>query len=196
MDRDGLIDSFATLALQEKWAIDNLSVTREAADLNEVRGNIFENLKAVGKAGDVKTILGAERMLLESEREFFTNSPAMQGSLASALDELAAAEITSEKVHDRERYRGQVDEAYRSHKSRSGDLPIDEARQFFKSHNARLLNMDKARLSDDEKRIVDIRRANLRVAEKTYIADQRQALGIGSEPARARGRDPGRGPAL
>ena len=57
-------------------------------------------------------------------------------------------------------------------------LPLDEAREFFKSHNGRLINLDKGILSDEEKELIDIRRANIRKAGKMYIGLQQQALGI------------------
>ena len=57
-------------------------------------------------------------------------------------------------------------------------LPLDEAREFFKSHNGRLLNLNKSVLSDEEKELIDIRRANIRKADRMYIALQQQTLGI------------------
>ena len=76
---------------------------------------------------------------------------------------------------------------HRSRKRRSGGLPLDEAREFFKSHNGRLINLDKGILSDEEKELIDIRRANIRKAGKMYIALQQQALCI-TPPRKDRGR--------
>ena len=63
-----------------------------------------------------------------------------------------------------------------------GDLPFDEARQALAGHVARLNNMDKSRLDDDEKKIIDARRAAVSSAIKLYMTLQAQALGIGSGP--------------
>ena len=72
-------------------------------------------------------------------------------------------------------------------------LPRDEARQFFKSHRTRLLNLDKGRLDKLDKQIIDARRANMRTAEKSYIALQQAALGIAPDPpAPSRGHSAGR----
>ena len=90
-----------------------------------------------------------------------------------------------EKVRSPESYRS-VDEEHTTRKRRSGGLPLDEAREFFKSHNSRLLNLDKAILSDEEKGLIDIRRANIRKAGKMYISLQQQALGI-TPPRKDRG---------
>ncbi|HEX7072465.1 MAG TPA: hypothetical protein VF226_00335 [Hyphomicrobiaceae bacterium] len=63
-------------------------------------------------------------------------------------------------------------------KSRIGGLPRDAARQFFASHNARLLNADKSRLTETEKRIVEARRHNIRIASMSYMSLQENALGV------------------
>jgi len=46
------------------------------------------------------------------------------------------------------------------------------------SHHARLANLDKSRLDEDEKHIVDARKAAMDVAQKLYIAQQMDALGV------------------
>src|SRR3546814_12385985 len=48
----------------------------------------------------------------------------------------------------------------------------------FASHNARLLNAVKSRLTETEKKIVDARRHNIRVASLAYISLQEKALGV------------------
>ena len=62
--------------------------------------------------------------------------------------------------------------------NRQKGLPIDEARQSFRSHYARLANLDKARLDDDEKEIIDARQEMFALAKSLYIAEQEIALGI------------------
>lgn len=101
----------------------------------------------------------------------------MAGSLKTALDELKAAEALLPKAADFILYKA-VDEAHSLPKNRIGGVPRDEARQFFRSHDARLVNMDKSRLDDEEKVIVDERKRNIRVAEKGYMALQQKTLGV------------------
>ncbi|MDR3323177.1 MAG: hypothetical protein LBS89_03135 [Zoogloeaceae bacterium] len=57
-------------------------------------------------------------------------------------------------------------------------MPLDEARQAFKSHYARLSNLDKSRLSDDDKKIIDARKTNIFNAIKLYIQRQAKTLGV------------------
>ena len=58
------------------------------------------------------------------------------------------------------------------------ELAIDEARPVFRSHYARLANLDKSRLDDDEKEIIDARQEMFALAKSLYIAEQEIALGI------------------
>ena len=101
----------------------------------------------------------------------------MRTSLEASLAEHAVATRMLGTVRDPKEYR-RVDATHRLPKNRTGGVPRDEARQFFRSHAARLLNQDKARLDESEKRVLDKRRLNMRHAEKLYSALQERALGI------------------
>ena len=61
---------------------------------------------------------------------------------------------------------------------RKQGLPLDEARQAFASHRARLGNYVKYRLEETEKQFIRERRKALGTAEKDYIARQAKALGV------------------
>ena len=106
----------------------------------------------------------------------------------AGLAELGGAEHHLEIVRSPDRYRS-LDKLFQRQRNRRQGLPDDEARQFFRAHNARLLNQDRSRLTNEEKRTLEARRSNLRVAEKAYIALQREALGL---PAKALDRSRGR----
>src|SRR3546814_4536290 len=108
---------------------------------------------------------------------FYSNSTGQRGSLKSALQELDQAEKMLPLVKDSSLYIA-VDASHANAKSRISDLPRDAARHFFASHNARLLNADKSRLTETEKKIVDARRHNIRVASLAYISLQEKALGV------------------
>jgi hypothetical protein len=58
---------------------------------------------------------------------------------------------------------------------------IDEARPLFRSHYARLVNLDKSRLDDDEKEIIDTWQEMFKVAQDIYIGCSLQVLGITQE---------------
>ena len=72
-------------------------------------------------------------------------------------------------------------------KNRRQGLPLDEVRQAFKSHRARLTNYLKYRLEDTEKQVIQARIKALSVVEKDYIARQAKTLGV-ELPGRKRGR--------
>ena len=141
--------------------------------IKRISDHVAEN----GKTGDARLILQTELAMLQEERNYLSNSTVQKGSLDTAIEGLTVTLDLLEKVRSSESYRI-VDEHHTTRKRHSGGLPLDEAREFFKSHNSRLLNLNKAILSDEEKELIDIRRANIRKAGKIYIALQQQALGI------------------
>jgi len=179
---------FERLFFLEKTFVDERDNTPEAQRLKQNRLAIAQATAAVGKSGNLETILAVERGFLENDLAQYTNSPAMKRSLETALTESASAERHVTMVDDPARYRA-VDENHSLPKNRKGELPYDEARQFFNSHAARLINMDKSRLDAEEKKIVDARKHNMRVADTLYIARQRKALGLEEAPAKKRGQD-------
>lgn len=157
-------------------------VGRERSDVakkyRETQETLLETTKAIGKTGDISLILAAEANILKNDIRFYGNSPAMRSSLTAALTELGQAQKMLPVVRNPDLYMA-VDASHGNVKSRIGGLPRDAARQFFQSHNARLLNADKSRLTETEKRIVDARRHNIRVASLAYAGLQEQALGVG-----------------
>lgn len=183
MEKTGSIEIFNGLLLDERGAWLEHRGAFTAVDLAEKRQNIRTHLKEVGKTGDVGLILATEKTLLVTDLTLYSNSSAMKGSLTTALAELKAAEKLLPKVADAALYKS-VDESLSLPKNRIGGVPKDEARQFFRSHDSRLTNMDKSRLDDEEKAIVDERKRNVRVAEKSYISLQQKTLGV--TPARER----------
>ena len=101
----------------------------------------------------------------------------MTGSLKTALSEFSVIEQKLGIVDDPEKYK-QVDEDCSLPKNRSKGLPIDEARQVFRSHFTRLGNLDKSPSDDIQKQIIHARRTALGIAEKDYIARQAKTLGV------------------
>ena len=86
-------------------------------------------------------------------------------------------------VDDKQEY-SRVDASHSLPKNRDKGLPLDEARQAFKSHYARLNNLDKSRLSDDEKAIIDARKSNIFNAGKLYALRQAKTLCVELKPGR------------
>ncbi|MGK2742041.1 hypothetical protein ACSHT0_14195 [Tepidicaulis sp. LMO-SS28] len=190
MAKIGLIEKFNRELVRERGATTEVGRTKEALEQHEARKAILGLVREAGKSGDLETILTVERRFLENDRAEYANSRAMRSSLDVALGELKVAERHLELVNDPAQYK-LIDEAHSLPKRRVGGLPKDEARLFFGSHATRLLNQDKSRLDQDEKKIIDARKQNMRAAAKLYETRQRQALGLGAETARKRGRDQG-----
>lgn len=184
MEKTGSIEKFNRLLLDERGAWLEHRHAPSAADLADKRDLICTHLQEVGRSGDVALIIATEKALLVTDLTLYSNSGAMANSLKTALLELKAAEALLPKVADPSLYKS-VDEAHSLPKNRIGGVPRDEARQFFSSNAARLLNMDKSRLDREEKAIVEERKRNMRIAEKGYTALQYKVLGIA--PAQDRG---------
>ena len=150
------------------------------------RARVERQLDDARRTGDLDCILRVEGIVLQNELERYANSRAMRTSLEASLAEHAVATGLLETVRDPKEYR-RVDAAHRLPRNRTGGVPRDEARQFFRSHTARLLNQDKSRLDESEKRVLDKRRLNMRHAEKLYAALQERALGIEADRDRGMG---------
>ena len=177
MEKTGSIERFNRLLLDERASWFEIQKSPDAMSLAETRLDIRDHLRDVGKSGDIGLILATEKAILVTDFTLYANSPAMSGSLRTALHELVAAEKLLPKVADPARYKA-VDEDHSLGKNRKGGVPLDEARQFFRSHDTRLVNMDRSRLDDAEKAIIDERKRNVRVAEKVYTAVQLKVLGL------------------
>lgn len=163
------------LATEESLAL-MLRETAAAKRLAAVRSQLLEHVREVVKTGDLSLIVTTERAIVEGDLERYANSRSMTSSLRTALNELAAVERHIDIVDDIERYRA-VDLAHRLPRNRRAGLPFDEARQALASHQARLNNLDKSRLGDDEKQLVEARREAILAAAKLYAVRQAKALG-------------------
>lgn len=174
----GLLLRLAKSMVNERAAYIGRERSKEAKQYRLSQDMLLQATKAIGKSGDVDLILSAEAGFLKNDARFYSNSPSMRSSLAAALTELGQAQKMLPLVKDPDLYLA-IDASHGNAKSRIGGVPRDAARQFFQSHNARLLNADKSRLTDTEKQILDARRHNIRVAALAYTAQQEQALGVG-----------------
>ena len=167
--------------------------------LNENVGNVVGEMRtdektmllATARFGDAGKILDIEKVFLQNELTFVASSPAMISSLNTAIKELDAALNLLEKVRNPNTYKD-LAAVYTLSKNQIRGLPRDEARQFFKSHQVRLRNLDKGRLSDSERDVLSTRIDNIKSAERLYEQLQEQALDIKAERNRGKGPDLGR----
>ena len=159
--------------------------------IEELRADEKTMLLAAARFGDAGKILKIEQVLLQNELTFVASSPAMISSLNTAIKELDAALKLLEKVKSPKTYQ-ELAAGYTLDKNQIRGLPRDEARQFFKSHQVRLRNLDKGRLSDSERDVLSTRIDNIKSAERLYEQLQEQALDIKAERNRGKGPDLGR----
>ncbi|MDR1275643.1 MAG: hypothetical protein LBL72_04580 [Candidatus Accumulibacter sp.] len=128
-------------SLYKEWA-----GSRLARRLGKTLGGFLAYIENVGKSEDLALIIAVEKAIVENELVEYANSKGMVSSLNAALEELTAIEGLLEIVGDPVKY-SPVNQSHILSKNREKGLPLDEARQAFKSHTARLSNLDKSRLA-------------------------------------------------
>ena len=151
-----------------------------AQAVTEFRQTLLTDVKAISANGSAELIVAMEKALAQHDLEYYANSKTMTGSLKTTLSEFAMIERQLDKVDDSAKYKA-TDQSFGLAKNRSKGLPLDEARQAFKSHYARLVNLDKAPLDDLQKKLIEARRSGFHRAQQLYIARQARTLGV--EPA-------------
>jgi hypothetical protein len=177
MTKDISIVQLQRLLVVEGGWFKEHAVALSAQKLNKARRNLREHVNRVGKSGDLLLIVASEKAIVKDELRNHANSKGMVSSLNAAIMELTGIERLLTLVDDPQEYR-RVDQAHRFPKNREKGLPLDEARQAFKSHYARLNNLDRARLSEDEKAIIDARKRNMLRANTLYAERQAKSLGV------------------
>jgi hypothetical protein len=186
METGDSLDKMELMLLREASLSKQMAETRVAKRLNATRDSLFTHLHEVGYSGDLPLIVASERAIIEGDLSRYANSHSMTNSLKMVINEIAAIERHISIVDDPEKYRG-VDRAHSLPRNRKGGLPFDEARQALASHYARLDNLDKSRLDDDEKKVIDARKSAIRMADRLYAERQTRTLGV-ETAAEKRGR--------
>ena len=148
-----------------------------AKKVTQFRQTLLTDVKAISANGSAELIVAMEKALVQHDLEYYANSKTMIGSLNTALSEFAMIERQLGKVDDPEKYKA-TDQSFGLAKNRSKGLPLDEARQAFKSHYARLVNLDKAPLDDLQKKLIEARKSGFYRAQQQYIARQANTLGV------------------
>jgi len=151
--------------------------TQASRRLQAVRKGLQNYVATVGQTGDLSLIIATEKAIVDGDLKRHANSPEMTNSLDTALAELDVIEHHLALVADPLRYQT-VNEAYSLPRNRRNALPYDEARQAMASHQTRLANLDKSRLSADEKMLIERRKDNIKTASRIYINLQTQAIGM------------------
>ena len=159
------------------WSVKKHREASTAKEVTQFRQTLLTDVNAISTSGSAELIVAMEKALVQHDLEYYANSKTMIGSLNTALSEFAMIERQLGKVDDPEKYRA-TDQSFGLAKNRSKGLPLDEARQAFKSHYARLINLDKAPLDDLQKKLIEARKSGFHRAQQQYIERQANTLGV------------------
>jgi len=169
------------ILLEEEGLFRQMKKTPPGVRLAAKRSELAEFLRAIGQSGNPRLIIAVEKVIVEGDQERYANSRRMRASLNAAHDELEAIERHLDWVADVDKYHF-IHESHALRKTRKGALPLDDARLALASHSGRLANMDKTRLDEEEKAIIDTRKANVDTVGSIYIALQVKALVTDAPP--------------
>jgi len=161
------------LSVEEEDVL-RLRATRAARQLSKRRKELLALIQEAARLRDVSLIISIELAIVRGDLLRYANSKGMRSSLRLALEELLATETHLGYVADKLRY-AIINQAHSLKQKRVNGK--DDARTALASHIGRLGNMDKSRLEEEEKDLVDGRRAAMKVAEECYIALQSEMLG-------------------
>ena len=150
-----------------------------AAKLVDAKKVLIAHVKEIAASGNAEAIIEMEKDFIQNDLERYAKADdkEMTGSLNASLLGVAAIKQQLELVDDPQKYQA-IDRGHALPKNRKQGLPLDEARQSFSSHRARLGNYVKYRLEETEKQFVRERRKALSTAEQDYIARQAKTLGV------------------
>ena len=175
----------------EAVAVERHKEVSSAAKLVDTRKALIAHVKGIAASGKGEWIIAMERDFVANDLEHYARADdkEMIGSLNAALLGVAAIERKHRMVDNKAQYQ-RVNEEFSFPRNRKQGLPLDEARQAFGSHRARLGNYVKYRLEETEKEFIRERGKALSIAEQDYIARQAKTLDVElpqrAKPARAK----------
>ena len=164
------------LLADEGGFIEEVRETIAAKNLAQSRTNIVDYLAEVRDSGNPSRMVAVETVCIRRDLARFANTTGEVRSLEAALEDMAAIERGLHYVMEPAQYREIAAQSYSHPRNLKQGLPYDEARQSFESHHTRLANMDRSRLSDEHKRIIEMRAAIISRIKRSYIELQKQAL--------------------
>lgn len=172
-------ENIKSLLTTEAQAVEKNKAAPSAKDIVDARKALLARVKEIAATGKAESIVAMEKDFIQNDLDRYAkaNDKEMIASLNTALLGVAAIKQQLEIVDNPEKYKA-IDRGHGLPKNRKQGLPLDEARQSFRSHRARLGNYVKYRLEETEKQVIHERRKALGIAEKNYIARQAKTLGI------------------
>ncbi|OPB28380.1 hypothetical protein [Bartonella sp. WD12.1] len=142
-----------------------------------MRSDLCDYIRKISQSGDFSLVIDTERSFVDDDLSRYANSPEMKSSLKTALTEIDIIKEHITLVSDPILYKA-INKTCGLPKQRKNGLPYDGARQAMASHYTRLGNLNKARLTEVEKSIIDARRDNMKIMRRLYEQMQAKALGI------------------
>ncbi len=170
----GLISKLDNLLLDEQSG----RITENAKLEKKSQKQMVKIIQEIGKTRDINLIMTAEKAINVHELQFYSNSKPMESSLKQTLQSIQITENLIDIVKNDIAIYQIISMAHSETKNRLNGLPLDEARQYFKSQLARFVNISKAPLSNDKKATMEARKVNIRLAVDIYIEMQQSALGV------------------
>jgi len=164
------------LAAEESF-VEALKKTTEASELSTGRKELLNHLRQLVTSDDLALIIATEKTIIQGDLSRYANSAAMLTSLKAALEGMDIIKYHLALISDKSKY-VIIDQTHRMARNRRAGLPFDEARQALASHHARLMNMDKSRLDEDDKQVLEIRKTVIAHAQECYARRQSATLGI------------------
>jgi len=166
-----LLEQHDALLFREELAVKRLRATTPSQILSNIRKELLALVKEVTNRGELWLIIAIEVEIVRGDLDRYANSREMSRSLEIALEELAAVERHLSLVADPAKY-SLVNQAHSLRKKRENGLP----RTALASHLARLRNLDKSRLDEEEKELIEGRKASMAASIHYYAALQKKAL--------------------
>jgi len=178
--RQEFLDKLEHLLIAEGSFVETLKKTQAAKTLSAGRKELLEHLRTLVHSDDLRLIIAAEKKIIEGDLSRYANSAAMVNSLKAALEAMDIIEYHMTLISNKDQYHI-IDQTHRMSRNRRAGLPFDEARQALAGHHARLMNMDKSRLDEEDKQVLETRKAVIAHAQDCYA--RRQAATLGVDPA-------------
>jgi hypothetical protein len=156
---------------------ERLLESRVQKEHNEAIMKAVTYLRSQTKERDIDSMLAQERLILTHSLEFDANSHEEKNSLQNAIAQLDECRICFKALAANPAAYKEMAATYPL-KKKEGGLPIDAAKDFFRSHSTRLGNILSGKSSEFEKRMVRQRKENLQIIKDVYVELQRKALGM------------------
>ena len=166
--------------LNQDLAVEKMWNERLKASVEQYRKDIrtkslIKTVAQISASDNIKNLIEAEKTILKFEFKHYSNSSSMDKSLFNALQGMDVVLEQINILSDHNRY-AESARNYTLPKNQKAGLPFDQARQVFDSHLTRLRSLDKARLSELEKEVIEARINMWRNAQGLYINMQKECV--------------------